>query len=116
MLFRSVTTFGNRNKNVTVGLGYGFADGNWAKSPTVTVSGMWSTGKRGYLMTENWFISAGNERMLILLVGGRYTAKALSFDYGLGRPVFFNTSADFNASSFAFPWLGINVPFGNKVK
>ncbi len=41
---------------------------------------------------------------------------SLAFDYGLGRPVFLNSSLDGNSSFFAFPWLGINVPFGNKVK
>lgn len=110
-----VTTFGDRNRNLTVGLGYGFADGNWSKSPTITLSGMYRVGKRGYFMTENWFISAGSQTIAVILVGGRYTAKVLAFDFGLGRPISFNS--DFgDVGFFAIPWLGVNVPFGNRTK
>jgi hypothetical protein len=111
-----VLTTGDRNKNFTLGLGYGFADGEFAKTPTVTISGMYRLGKRGYFLTENWFVSSGNEKLLFLSIGGRYTAKVLAFDYGLVRPFYFNSSFDYDIGLFAIPWLGINVPFGKVEK
>ncbi|MCB0640840.1 MAG: hypothetical protein KDC44_04335, partial [Phaeodactylibacter sp.] len=36
----ATTTFGNRNKNVNLGFGWAFADGEWAERPTFSLAGM----------------------------------------------------------------------------
>ncbi|MDP2335467.1 MAG: hypothetical protein Q8N05_03250, partial [Bacteroidota bacterium] len=49
-----ITTFGSKDKNLNIGLGWGFAGGEMAKNPTVNISGMIRTGPKGYLLTENY--------------------------------------------------------------
>ena len=105
-----VTTFGSRDQNITFGLGYGYADGAWADSPMINVSGIVRTGKNGYLLTENYYINLGNEseNMLLISLGGRRMIKSVGLDFGLFVP-FGQTGGEF----IALPWLGFSVPFGN---
>lgn len=98
-----VTTFGNRDKNLTIGLGYGFADGEWASIPAISIGGMIRIGKRGYLLTENYII----EDVGIITLGGRTVWSNVSLDYGLALPI----SGD---GFIGIPWLGLVVPFGKK--
>lgn len=81
-----VNTFGNKDKNVTIGLGWGFSDGEIATSPTVSVSGMYRTGAKGYLLTENYFISTGSETLGIISFGGRRIIQSVGLDFGLLVP------------------------------
>jgi hypothetical protein len=101
------TTFGTRDRNFNLGLGYGFADGDWARHPTVTLSAMVRTGRRGYLLTENYVIDTGYETLVLLSLGGRRVGKKLSLDFGGILPI----SSDFS-TFVAIPWLGISVPLG----
>jgi hypothetical protein len=101
------TTFGNRNTNVSLGLGYGYLSGEWADVPTVSLSAMIRTGQRGYLITENYFIGTADEDAILLSFGGRRLIKNSGLDFGLLFPV--NTDGSF----FAIPWLGITIPFGS---
>lgn len=102
-----IATFGSRDKNFTAGLGYGFADGEWADAPILNLSAMIRTGRRGYFLTENYFASFDGEFTLVLFAGGRRVGKGFSLDYGLILPT---TAGEF----IAIPWLGIIVPFGSK--
>jgi hypothetical protein len=112
-----VTTLGDRNRNLSIGVGYGFSGGTVSKTPVFNLSGMYRVGKRMYLMTENWFITAGGDGGGIFSLGGRYAAKSLAFDFGVFRPfVFSNTLSGGSTGRFVLPWLGVNVPFGNKIK
>ena len=104
-----VLTTGPRDRNMTLGLGYGFADGGWADYPTITISGMYRTSKRFTLLTENYLIPVGDgQKFGIISIGGRYGGKNIALDFGLFRPL----SDDFGDGFWALPWLGINVPFG----
>lgn len=98
-----VTTFGNRDQNLTIGLGYGFADGEWASIPAISIGGMIRIGKRGYLLTENYII----EDVGIITLGGRTVWSSTSLDYGVALPI----SGD---GFIGIPWLGLVVPFGKK--
>jgi hypothetical protein len=103
-------TIGSRNKNLNVGLGWGYAgSGGLAKSPTITLSSMIRTGKRGYFITENYYIDTGDEKIILISAGGRRIIKRVSLDFGLIIP--FVTGQDI---FIAIPWLGIAVPFGKK--
>ncbi len=103
-------TSGPRDRNVTLGLGYGFANGNWARYPTITFCGMFRTSKKFMFLTENYLITIGEVGTLvgILSAGGRYGGKGIAIDFGLFRPVGEDTGSRF----WALPWLGLNVPFG----
>ena len=99
-------TVGDRNTNVSLGLGYGYLDGDLADVPTVSLSAMIRTGQRGYLITENYFIGTADEDAILLSFGGRRLIKNSGLDFGLLFPV--NTDGSF----FAIPWLGLTIPFG----
>lgn len=103
-----VSTFGSRNHNFTFGLGYGFSGGDWADSPTITLSGMTRISRRGYLMTENYLFGLGSGSSLVLLSGGgRVVWEKISLDFGLVVPM----EDGFN---IAIPWLGFSVPLGSR--
>jgi hypothetical protein len=102
-------TIGNRNQNFTLGLGYGFADGEWATKPIITLSGMIRVGQRGYLLTENYIISIEDEGLVLISVGGRSIIKKIGLDYGLFFPLY-NDLETF----VVLPWLGFTIPFGTK--
>jgi hypothetical protein len=103
-----VATFGSRDRNLTAGLGYGFADGDWARIPAVNLSGMLRYGRSGYLMTENYLFDDGEEVLVLSLLGGRQVWRDVSLDYGLLIP--FTEGEEF----LAIPWLGLAVPFGRR--
>lgn len=101
-----VSTFGNRDNNVSLGLGYGFAAGEWADIPLFELAAMFRVSDNTYLITENYFISIDNDIRALLGFGGRsIIRRSAGIDYGLAFPL--------SAGNFiAIPWLGITVPFG----
>lgn len=103
-------TVGTRDRNMSFGLGYGYAGGEWANTPLITVSFMTRLGPKGYLISENYFISAAGETVTLISFGGRSFAKKVGIDYGLFIPLVKD------AGIYAIPWLGITVPFTSKVK
>jgi hypothetical protein len=108
-LLYGISTFGSKDNNVSVGMGYGYAGGGWAKSPMFNLSAMIRTGARGYFISENYFIKTWETTTVIFSFGGRQIIKDIGLDYGLVIPV------NANMGTFvAFPWLGITIPFGNK--
>lgn len=101
------TTIGTRDKNLSVGLGYGFASGDWAKAPTINLSAMTRVGRKGYLLTENYLIGTADGFIGVISLGGRSVGKKITLDYGGVIPL--------SGEIFiAIPWLGISVPLGNK--
>jgi hypothetical protein len=103
-----ILTFGSRDKNLSMGMGYGYSGGRMAKSPVLNISGMIRIGKRGYFLTENYYIPADNDVVLISL-GGRSIINRVGLDYGLFIP--FSSGME---TFVGIPWLGITVPFGKK--
>lgn len=101
-------TFGSRDRNLTVGLGYGYAGGTLANHPAISISGLIRTGARGYFITENYYLASADGSILLLSFGGRRIIKKTGLDFGLFIPS--------DAGSFlAIPWLGFTVPFGKKI-
>lgn len=103
-----VLTLGNRDNNATFGVGLGFSvEEGMSNVPTFLFSGMTRISRRGYLITENYYIHVFGESLGIISAGGRTVRKRLAIDFGLIIPV---------ASDIGFvgiPWLGITLPFGN---
>ena len=101
------TTFGPRDKNVTLGVGYGYADGNWATKPTFSLGFISRVGRKGYFISENYLISTGSEYLFLGLIGGRSILGSgnVGLDYGLVVPI----TSDIG-TFIALPWLGITVP------
>lgn len=106
ILFGTIT-YGSIDKNSTLGLGWAYSSEGFGDYPTLSLSGMVRTGKKGYFLTENYLISTEWETIGILSAGGRYVQKKMAIDYGLFLPV---NVGEF----FAIPWLGITLPFGQQ--
>lgn len=105
-----ISTFGSKDKNLNVGLGWGFAGGEMARNPTVNISGMIRTGAKGYFITENYFIGTPDIFVLITMLGGRSIIRRVGLDYGIVIPI----SSDMDGF-VAAPWLGLTIPFGEKI-
>ena len=101
------STFGSRDRNISLGMGYGFAAGSWAKAPMINVSGIFRTGKNWYLLTENYYIKPGDEALLLLSFGGRRMIRNLGLDFGAFIPF-----TEEQEGFIALPWLGFSVSFG----
>lgn len=100
-------TLGSRDRNVSFGLGYGYAGGSWASAPTITISSLIRTGKKSYFMTENYLIGGSSQNLMLIMVGGRrIVGKKTGIDFGAVVP--FTTSME---SMVIIPWLGITVAF-----
>lgn len=108
-IFYGMGTIGSRDRNLNIGLGWGFAGGEIAKNPTLNISGMIRIGPKGYLLTENYIVGTPEETVVITMLGGRSIIKRVGLDYGLVLP-FFEDMDTF----VAIPWLGISIPFGQK--
>jgi hypothetical protein len=106
-LLYGMSTFGSRDKNVTLGLGWGYAGGEMSDKPTINLSAMIRTSRNWYLMTENYYIDTGEDEVGILSFGARRIIKRVGLDFGLFLP--FSTG---DTEIVALPWLGISVPFG----
>jgi len=100
------TTFGDRDKNLTLGAGYFFSGDDFSNSPTVSLSLMFRVTRKFYFISENYFLGSGNTSIVSL--GGRTVWTNTALDYGLA---FFPGSG---AGFFALPWLGLTVPLGKR--
>lgn len=104
-------TYGSRDYNASLGIGYGYAGHDWTKYPVVNASGMFRTGPRGYIVTENYFFRSNEVNLALISFGGRQIIKKASIDYGLFIPI------EEDIDEFvAVPWLGLVVPIGKKVR
>jgi hypothetical protein len=102
-----LATIGSKDKNISAGLGYGYAGDGLARSPTITISGLIRTGPRGYFITENYIISSDAETVGLIGLGGRRIIKRTGIDFGLVAFVTPDTDG-----LNALPFLGLTVPFG----
>jgi hypothetical protein len=102
-----ILTLGNRDKNMSLGLGYGYAGEDSPNSPAISFSAMIRTGQRGYFLTENYYFG-GESGVVMFSVGGRRIIKKTGLDFGVLLP------SDTGGGLIAVPWLGFSVPFGRK--
>ena len=101
-------TFGNRDKQLTLGLGYVYSsNGGITSTPTVSLSAIVRTSKKWAFLTENYLLAVGDSDSFGFISGGaRYMGKKLAIDFGGFIPV---TSG--LERLFVLPWLGITAPF-----
>lgn len=102
-----VSTFGGKDKNVTFGLGYGFAEGEFASTPLINLSGLFRLSSRGYFITENYYLNVDGESGGVISLGGRWLIKKASLDFLLAIP--YASGMD---TFIAFPVVGFAIPFG----
>jgi len=110
-LFYGTATFGSRDKNVSLGMAYGFVDDEFTRVPVFNFSGLLRTGPRGYLVSENYFISVDGESGVLLSAGGRTIIRNVGIDYSLWIPLFPDMG-----TFVAAPFLGMTIPISSKSK
>lgn len=107
-LLYGMTTFGSRDTNFTIGLGYGYSDGKMNSSPMINFSAIVRVSARGYFLTENYYLGSDSKAILISL-GGRRIVNRTGIDFGLFIPI-----ASGMTSLVAIPWLGLTAPLHKK--
>jgi hypothetical protein len=100
-----VLTYGDKNNNITAGIGYGFQEGELAQRPTLTLSGMFRVAERFSFVTENWFVNGEDGYQAFISVSARYMFDRLSIDFGFVNPVQFGLA-------IGIPVIGVVIPFG----
>jgi hypothetical protein len=98
-----VGTYGSRTAGVTFGLGYGFADGEFAKSPVVMLGGEAQLSNSVKLVSENWIFPEIKGALISFAV--RFFGDHLAADFGL------MTSTEAEGSFPFVPWLGFCYNF-----
>lgn len=106
-LVYGVSTLGSPDNNISIGLGYGFAGGEWTSAPLVNISGMARLSSRWYLLSENYYMAISGESGGVISGGARWIIKSAALDFGLFIPI--GTGI---GTFIALPWLGFTVPFG----
>jgi hypothetical protein len=97
-----ITTLGNKDKNITLGLGWGFVDGKFSQIPTVTISGMTRIFKNIAFVSENWLTP--NYR--IFSYGIRFFGENLAVDLA-----FLNNPEIAKNNFIGLPYVGFVVKF-----
>ena len=103
-----LTTFGTRDNNVSLNLGYGFVGEDWTRSPLINISGMFRISSRFYFLTENYFINVGGYGVGEIGLGGRWIIKKAALDFIFAIPF-----APDMGTFVAIPLIGFTIPFGN---
>lgn len=99
-------TLGNRNRNLTAGLGYGYVDDGLSERPSLNISGIIRLSQRYYIITENYYFPNGNDDYNALAaLGLRYAPESFAVDFALVRPT------DVDGGFIGIPWLGVSIPF-----
>jgi hypothetical protein len=99
-------TFGPHDKNLSIGLGYAFAGGEFNSTPIINLGGLLRVSRNSYLMTENYIVTSGGNFGGITILGARSMINKTAIDYGLAFP-FAPDMGEF----LAIPWLGLSIPF-----
>mgnify|MGYP003811387117 CR=1 FL=1 len=116
-----VGTYGSKNHNLTLGVGYGFTDNKLMEAPVFTLCGMTRISKRISLMTENWFITVSYDEDIppdytstktvrefhaLISYGLRFFGEKLSVDLG-----FMNVPTSGELFFPGFPYIDFVVRF-----
>lgn len=109
-LFYGISTFGSRDQNVSVGLGFGVADGEFSSTPTITFSGNYRSTKRFALISENYILPTKNKTVVLLTFGGRYIGDRITWDFSFLATITGGSDGGF----IPIPLVGALIPFSAK--
>jgi hypothetical protein len=103
-----LATIGPADRNVTLGLGYSFEQGESVVRPTIQVSGDFRIGRKGAILFDLLFLETGSESLDYYIFGGRHLFRRVGLDYGIGL---INENELASGFIIPIPWLGLTVPF-----
>ena len=101
--FNGFATYGNKNNNITTGVGFGWADGEFSTKPVIVISGMVRASRRIGFVSENWIVPGVNEDggyYGIYSYGIRFLGEKISVDLA-----FLNNPDIASAIIIGIPWL-----------
>lgn len=75
-----IVTYGNRDNNVTLGVGFGYVDDAVSGEPVVNLSGMKRIGRKVALVSENWFVPA-EDYYGVYSYGLRFMGERITVDF-----------------------------------
>lgn len=101
-LVYGVGTIGNRDSNLSAGLGWGYAGDELATNPVVMVGGQGRVSRRFSLISENWIFPVSGETEGLYSYGIRFLGEGLSVDLAFISPF---------GESVTIPWLGFAFRF-----
>jgi len=104
-IFYGTSTIGHSDKNLSVGLGYGFGGGDISDTPVINISGSIRVAESLYLLSEN-YLFPGTEISGLGSFGARWAPGNVAVDFALVRPL------EGTASFIGVPWLSVAIPFG----
>lgn len=103
-------TLGNREKNLTLGVGFAYGGGEVSRSPVITFSGMTRLGRKLSFVSENWWIPGTDVfdggGTLVVSYALRIFGEKMSIDIG-----FFNQRDIFEVFPLGIPWLDFAYKF-----
>lgn len=99
-------TYGNENRNITLGTGLSFTGSGFDSSPIFTLCGLSRFSKRTAFVTENWILYDGRETVGIYSYGFRFFGPKLAVDLG-----FINNKDISTALFFGIPYVDFTVKF-----
>ena len=102
-----ITTYGNTDNNITLGLGWGYSDTEFNDKPIITLSGMARISKRASFVSENWIIPDDEKYMPIFSYGIRFFGERISVDLG-----FINNKDIIEEIIIGIPYVDFVVKFG----
>ncbi len=103
-VFYGVGTFGNREDHISLGLGYGFFEGEFTDRPQITLSGIKRISRRVSLVSENWLLPV-DEYFVAFSAGVRLMGDKTTFDLALIR------TSEWDVELLAVPFLGFVYKF-----
>ncbi len=102
-------TFGTKEHNASVGLGYGFAQGTFSSTPVINFAYMNRFAKNVAVVSENWVAIAGGSTGGIFSGGLRIFGERLAVDLALAVPA----STGYN-DVFIIPYIDVVYKFGKR--
>jgi hypothetical protein len=100
----ALSTYSNDNLSLTMGLGWGFSDGETSSSPAIILGGIFPITKHSDLVSENWIIP--NSEFQLASLALRIKGENIAGDIGLVLPI------NVIGSGFPLiPWVGFAYNF-----
>lgn len=101
-----VNTFGSRDRNFSIGMGYGIYESQFIPDPLLYLSGNYRTGRRFALHAEAYFLPVQDNPTASFMLGGRYLGKKTNWDF-----TFIGALVDQKAQLTPIPIIGFQIPF-----
>lgn len=101
-----LATYGNKENNITAGVGYGLLDGEFTKNPIITLNGMLRTSRKTAIVSENWMVRFDGEYQPLFSYGARFMWNRFTID-----GAFLNNKEIFDSFIIGIPYIDFIVTF-----